>query len=105
MNYFKGKRVVHREVIYDNDRWSIPRSRDTYRVRVWREGMNVKAAFYFHNYVHNRDFLIRSWFQGLVADEIKYRMRTKHIKLIYRPLKERQKGEPMTLLWFEGEGV
>lgn len=102
-DFYKGRKIVKRETIFDNDRWSIPACRDTYRVRVWREGSFTKAAFFFHNYAHGHDTLIRKWFEGLVADEIKHRILTKRIRLIYRPMKERVKGCPMTLLWFEGE--
>jgi len=103
MDFYKNRKIVRRETVYDNDRWSVPACRDTYRLRVWRDRQTVKAALYFHNYAHARDFLIRNWYPGLVADELKHRIRTKRLRLIYRPLKLRATGERMELLWFEGE--
>ena len=98
----KAKHLLRRETVYDGDRWIVPGTRDTYLLRCWKDGTGGRTigAFYF---IHGRNGppqLIRKWYAGLVADEIKWRMKTKRIHLIRRPLKERQKGCSLDLLWF-----
>lgn len=97
--------IVRRETVYDGDRWIVPGTQDTYLLRTWFDPRtrHTFGAFYFIHGRYGRQQLIRQWYAGLVADEIKWRMKHKRIHLIYRPLKERKKGTPLELLWRKGE--
>ena len=98
----KAPRIIRRETVYDGDRWIIPGTQDTYLLRAWFDPKtrHTYGAFYFIHGRYGRPQLIRKWFAGLVADEIKWRMKTKNIHLIHRPLKDRRKGCPLDLIWF-----
>ena len=98
----KAPHIIRRETVYDGDRWIVPGTQDTYLLRCWKDRHDgrVHGAFYFIHGRYGHPQLIRKWFAGLVADEIKWRMKTRRIHLIHRPLKERQKGCSLDLLWF-----
>lgn len=99
------RKVVKRELIFDGDRWAVPGTHDSYLLRVWfspsvRENC---AALFFRHGRYGRDQLIIRHYANKVGCELKYRIRSKRLSLIRRPLHERKTGCPMALVWHEDE--
>lgn len=97
-------KIVKREYVYDGDRWIVPGTHNTYLLRTWRvDTQHTGGALYFIHGRYGRPQLIRKWYAGMIADEIKWRIKSKGIRLIYRPAHERRRGVPIALLWHENE--